>query len=77
MYRPQNISKYPELKILYAIRYGERRWDLILENDIKIKMPESNFIDALDYLHTLLLSNKLSSQSTIDLRDHKKHYIYH
>ena len=52
------------------IRVGERRWDLILENNVRIMLPQREFLAAFDRLMLMneagsLLSGKLSN---IDMR---------
>ena len=52
------------------VRVGERRWDLVLDNNLRIMLPQTEFLAAFDRLmlmnHTgSLFSNQLS---TIDLR---------
>ena len=52
------------------IRVGERRWDLILENNLRIMLPQREFLAAFDRLLLMneagsLLSGKLSN---IDMR---------
>ena len=52
------------------IRVGERRWDLILENNVRIMLPQREFLAAFDRLMLMneagqLLSGRLSN---IDMR---------
>ena len=52
------------------VRVGERRWDLVLDNNLRIMLPQTEFLAAFDRLmlmnHTgSLFSNQLSS---IDMR---------
>ena len=52
------------------IRVGERRWDLILENNLRIMLPQREFLAAFDRLMLMneagsLLSGRLSN---IDMR---------
>ena len=52
------------------VRVGERRWDLILENNVRIMLPQREFLAAFDRLMLMneagsLLSGKLSN---IDMR---------
>jgi cell division protein FtsQ len=74
-----DISKYPVLaaKILSFVRYGERRWNLNLEQNITVKMPENGFVEALNYLVELDKASKLFNKNyrVIDLRDKDKYYI--
>lgn len=75
----EDLTKHSELasKIKSAVRYGGRRWNLNLEQEITIKMPDSDFEHALNYL-TELNSKKLlfdQNYKIIDLRDSNKYYI--
>ena len=52
------------------VRVGERRWDLILENNVRIMLPQREFLAAFDRLMLMneagsLLSGRLSN---IDMR---------
>ena len=52
------------------VRVGERRWDLVLDNNLRIMLPQTEFLAAFDRLMLMsragsLFSNKLSS---IDMR---------
>lgn len=74
-----DLQRHPNLarRVVSAVRYGERRWDLNLEQNINVKMPEKNFQDAYDYLDQLNKANKLFDQGykTINLKDPDKYYI--
>jgi cell division protein FtsQ len=73
------LKKAPELraKLISAVRYGQRRWDLNFIQDITVKMPEHDFAIALEYLIKLNTDHKLFDQNykTLDLRDSGKYYI--
>ena len=75
----EDIGKFPELasKVVSSIRYGERRWNLNLQQNITIKMPENGFEEALKYVVELNKASKLFDKNykTIDLRDKNKYYI--
>ena len=75
----EDLSKYPELlkKVTSSVRYGDRRWNLNFEQDITVKMPETDFEEALNYIVELNKAGKLFNQNykTIDLRDASKYYI--
>ncbi|MFL2775401.1 MAG: cell division protein FtsQ/DivIB [Paracoccaceae bacterium] len=52
------------------VRVGERRWDLVLDNNLRIMLPQTEFLAAFDRLMLMndtgsLFSNQLS---TIDMR---------
>lgn len=70
----------PELakNIISAVRYGERRWNLILDQGITIKMPsDQDFAIAFAYLSKLNAAQKLfnNNYKVIDLRDKTKYYF--
>jgi len=73
------LAPYQELKskIIYAVRHGKRRWDIILDQKITVKMPEDNSTHAYEYLYKMYDSGKLFDQNykTVDLRDSEKYYI--
>lgn len=74
-----DINTYPNLasKIKSAVRYGNRRWNLHLEQNIIVKMPENGFSKAYEYLHLLNKDKKLFDQNykMLDLRDPNKYYL--
>jgi cell division protein FtsQ len=73
------INTYPNLasKIKSAVRFGQRRWNLNLEEDILVKMPEDGFREAYEYLRLLHKDKKLFDQNykMLDLRDKHKYYL--
>lgn len=75
----EELEKDPELakKVVSAVRYGDRRWNLILEQGITIKMPEISFDKAYRYLSKLNESGKLfdNNYKVIDLRDESKYFF--
>lgn len=75
----RDLKREPTLSnnVISAIRYGERRWNLILKQNITVKMPENDFVTALKYLAKMHEQNKLFDHNykTIDLRDPTKYYI--
>jgi len=75
----EDVGQYPKLasKIISSVRYGERRWNLNLQENIIIKMPETGFEEALQYVVKLNKTSKLFNKNykTIDLRDKNKYYI--
>ena len=63
-------SEYFKDHVRAFIRVGERRWDLILENNVRIMLPQREFLAAFDRLMLMneagsLLSGRLSN---IDMR---------
>ncbi|MEY3196739.1 MAG: cell division protein FtsQ [Pseudomonadota bacterium] len=75
----KTLDLYPRIKetVTSAIRYGERRWNIVLNDNITVKMPEKGIEKALDYLSKLNSQNKLFNQNykALDLRDGTKYYI--
>lgn len=76
----RNLQFDPQLaqKIISAVRYGERRWNIILDQGITVKMPQDQeFIGAFEYLSKLNNAAKLFNHryKTIDLRDKAKYYF--
>lgn len=75
----QEISIYPDLaaKITAAVRYGNRRWNLHLKQNIIVKMPEYGFNVAYNFLSLLDQEHKLFDQNykMLDLRDANKYFI--
>lgn len=75
----QDLEKHPSLakRVVSAVRYGQRRWDLNFEQKITVKMPEKGFEDAYDYLNALNKKDKLFNQNykTINLKDKDKYYV--
>ena len=52
------------------VRVGERRWDLVLDNNLRIMLPQTEFLAAFDRLMLMNQSGSLFSNqiSIIDLR---------
>lgn len=75
----EELERHPSLskKVISAVRYGQRRWDLNLEQKINVKMPDKGFSEAYDYLHALDKKGKLFNQNykVINLKDSSKYYI--
>ena len=75
----EDLEKHPSLakKVISAVRYGQRRWDLNLEQKINVKMPDKEFKEAYDYLVSLDKKNKLFNQNykIINLKDPNKYYL--
>lgn len=75
----EDLARYPNIsnRLVSAVRYGGRRWNLNLEQDITVKMPENGFNTAYGYLNALNQKEKLFGQNykMLDLRDPEKYYI--
>ena len=51
------------------VRVGERRWDLVLDNNLRIMLPQTEFLSAFDRLMLMSQSGALfSDQLSIDMR---------
>ena len=52
------------------VRVGERRWDLVLDNNLRIMLPQAEFLAAFDRLMLMSESGSLFSDqlSSIDMR---------
>jgi cell division protein FtsQ len=66
------LTDRPELqkRVIAAVRVGERRWNLRLNNGADVLLPEGHAVIALDRLMQLQQSNALLDRplATIDLR---------
>ena len=56
------------------VRMGERRWDLVLDRDEVVKLPEEDPVGALGYAMTLDASDQLMKRdlTVVDLRDPRR-----
>jgi cell division protein FtsQ len=57
-----------------CIYVGSRRWDLVINHDLIVQMPEENFATAYNYLISLHKKGELNNLKKLDLRDSKKYY---
>ena len=57
---------YENITSLY--RFPNNRWDIKTKNDILIKLPEQNFLNALNFANKIIYNNKFNSNKVIDLR---------
>ena len=64
-------------RIISAVRYGQRRWNLILDENITVKMPEVDLERAWKYLLRMNEENRLFGQQlkVIDLLDPKRYFF--
>lgn len=74
------LTESPEItaNLISAVRYGGRRWNLLFEGNMTVKMPEdTEFSRAWKYLQLLYSQGKLFSHElrTLDLRDNQKYFI--
>ncbi len=75
----ENLKANHELasKVIYAVRFGQRRWDLNLQENIIVKMPQYEFKQAYLYLIDQQKQGKLFGNNikSIDLRVKNKFYV--
>lgn len=68
----REISLFPEIynRITGAVFISQRRWDIILDGKLKIKLPEQNVKSAIQYFHALEEDHALAHKdvSSVDLR---------
>jgi cell division protein FtsQ len=66
------LTKFPELheRVQTAVRVGDRRWNLRLQNGVEVRLPETNLEGALTELFDLETRTRVleSAISSIDLR---------
>ena len=76
----RTVGRYESLyaKTTGAIFVSRRRWDLVLNNTLTVKLPEDNIDEALERLMELDAENRLSSPNvdTVDLRSPGRVYFY-
>lgn len=76
----RQLSHYPELqnRLTGAVYMGKRRWDLILDGHLKVKLPEEKTDEAFAFLDKLDKEKQLTRKdiSTIDLRLSDRMYLY-
>tara|TARA_B100001057_G_scaffold424451_1_gene447232 strand:+ start:930 stop:1733 length:804 start_codon:yes stop_codon:yes gene_type:complete len=63
-------NKYFLDQVRAFVRVGERRWDLVLDNNLRIMLPQREFLAAFDRLMVMSKSSPLFSNqlSSIDMR---------
>ena len=66
------LDRAPDLaeKVVAAVRVGERRWNVVLEGDIEVRLPEVGATEAWQQLAELVREEALLERDvvTIDLR---------
>ena len=66
----QNIKKskftFSQVKTLYF--FPSKRWDILTNNDILIKLPHNHFFDSLNLAYKIINNNDFKNQNLIDLR---------
>ncbi|WP_119168578.1 cell division protein FtsQ/DivIB [Algihabitans albus] len=66
------LDRAPDLAelVIAAVRVGERRWNVVLEGDIEVRLPEVGAVEAWEQLAELVRDEALLERDvvTIDLR---------
>ena len=62
-------------KITKYYFHKSKRWDLIFENNILVKLPTKKINETLKIYKTLIKKNKITPYSTVDLRIHNRAVI--
>lgn len=66
------LDRAPDLAalVIAAVRVGERRWNVVLEGDIEVRLPEVGAVEAWEQLAELVREEALLERDvvTIDLR---------
>jgi len=57
---------FKELKTLYF--FQSKRWDILTDNDILIKLPLSNSLESLNFAYKIISNDEFKKKSIIDLR---------
>ncbi|UNE53677.1 cell division protein FtsQ/DivIB [Bartonella machadoae] len=62
----QELSSYPQLynRVRAFVRVGDRRWDLVLDNGLRIMLPEN---DALERLSSLIKTGTIQDLFSRDI----------
>lgn len=65
----QELSVYPQLysRARAFVRVGERRWDLVLDNGVRIMLPEKGALERLSSLLKTELAQDLFSRDILSL----------
>ena len=63
-----NLSKFnfDELKTIYF--FPSKRWDILTDNNILIKLPEKDLFKSLKLAYKIISSDQFKNQNIIDLR---------
>lgn len=76
----RTVGRYESLyaKTTGAVYVSQRRWNLVLNNRLTVKLPEDNIEGALERLMELERENRLGSPhvDTVDLRSAGRVYFY-
>jgi cell division protein FtsQ len=62
----KSIFSFSNLKTLYF--FPSRRWDILTNNDILIKLPQEHMVTSLNLSHKLINNDNFKDNKFIDLR---------
>ena len=66
----ENIEKskftFTQFKTLYF--FPSKRWDILTNDDILIKLPQDNYFESLNLAYKAISNNDFKNKSLIDLR---------
>ena len=62
----QSKFTFKDFKTLFF--FPSNRWDILTNNNILIKLPESNFLESLNLAYKIISSNEFTKKDIIDLR---------
>ena len=57
---------FTEFKTLYF--FPSKRWDILTNSDILIKLPKDNFLESLNIAYKIISNNDIKNKNLIDLR---------
>ena len=57
---------FTRFKTLYF--FPSNRWDILTNDNILIKLPQDNYLEALNLAYKIISNNKFKNKSLIDLR---------
>ena len=61
-------SEFNYKNITSFYHFPNNRWDIKTKNDILIKLPEKNFLNALNFASKIIYNDKFNNNKVIDLR---------
>jgi len=62
----QSKFNFIDFKTLYF--FPSNRWDILTNDNILIKLPQDNYLEALNLAYKIISNNKFKNKSLIDLR---------
>jgi cell division protein FtsQ len=66
--RKINQSKFMFTKFKTLYFFPSNRWDILTHDDILIKLPQDNFLEALNLAYKIISNNNFKNKKLIDLR---------